>query len=75
MSDVKCHKLSGFYTTDNCIIFSWLGSTRLNYFTAQLLRLRHRLTGVNMVNVIDSTNDNEVFNTVSGVFIVTWTAV
>jgi len=28
-----------------------------------------------MVNVIDSINDNEVFSTVSGVFIVTWTAV
>jgi len=28
-----------------------------------------------MVNVIDSINENEVFSTVSGVFIVTWTAV
>ena len=28
-----------------------------------------------VVKVIDSTNDNEVFSTVSGVFIVTWTAV
>ena len=27
------------------------------------------------VSVIDSTKDNEVFITVSGVFIVTWTAV